>query len=77
MIYFAVFVGTFILITTIIGSPLLAIPFAFGATALPYIVKTQRAARRRIELIALWPEIIDHIISGLRSDSRLLKRSLI
>lgn len=67
MIYFASFVGTFILISTIIGSPLLALPFACGAAFLPYIVKSQRAEKRRIELVALWPEIIDHIISGLRS----------
>ncbi|MEN9324694.1 MAG: hypothetical protein RL414_448 [Actinomycetota bacterium] len=63
----AAFIGTFIIISAIVGSPLLAVPFAVGAAYVPYLFTKQKMERERIELVALWPEIIDHIISGLRS----------
>lgn len=52
---------------SIIGSTLLSLPFA-GATAyLPLYFTERKRESARAQLAILWPELIDHIISGLRS----------
>lgn len=52
---------------SIIGSTLLALPFA-GATAyLPFYFTERKRESSHLQLALLWPELIDHIISGLRS----------
>jgi tight adherence protein B len=57
----------FFVARTIMGSTLLALPFA-GATAyLPYFFTQLKAEKARNDLALLWPEIVDLIISGLRS----------
>lgn len=45
----------------------LALIFAATLGSLPISMRRRKIERERIELAALWPEILDHIISGLRS----------
>ena len=52
---------------TIIGSLLLALPFAAGTAYLPFYFTQRKQVQDRLALALLWPEIIDHLISGLRS----------
>lgn len=46
---------------------LLALTFSAALGCLPISLRKRKIERERIELAALWPEILDHIISGLRS----------
>ena len=48
-------------------SLLFVIPLTLVSFFIPRIVMRRRSERERIELSELWPEIIDHIISGLHS----------
>ena len=66
-IIFAMAILGFILARTITGSSLLAIPFIFILGSVPVIRARQKIEKERLELAKLWPELIDHIISGLRS----------
>jgi tight adherence protein B len=51
----------------LIGSALLTLPFfAFGALA-PVLIHKRKVEKRRAQLAVLWPELLDHMISGLRS----------
>jgi len=59
--------GGFIVGRVVLGSNVLTIPLILFAAALPYLIAKRRAEKRETELAALWPEILDHIISGLRS----------
>jgi tight adherence protein B len=52
---------------TIIGSTLLAAPFAIATAYLPFYFTQRKAERDRHQLANLWPELVDHLISGLRS----------
>lgn len=55
----------------LLRSLLLAVLLALLSLYLPTAFAKRSAERERIELAALWPEIIDHIISGLRSGMSL------
>ena len=57
----------YILSRVILGTSVLTIPFTLFAVVLPYLIAKRRAEKKRAELAELWPEILDHIISGLRS----------
>ena len=59
--------GGFFLTYFILGSKLLAIPFTLLGAALPYLIKRRRQERAQAQLGTLWPELLDHMISGLRS----------
>ena len=52
---------------TIIGSTLIAFPFALAAAYLPFYFTQRKKERDQLALALLWPEIVDHLISGLRS----------
>jgi len=51
----------------LMGTKLLAIPFALFGYALPRLLARHRQDRERALLGKLWPELLDHMISGLRS----------
>jgi tight adherence protein B len=64
---FLFFLIGFFVASTIIGSTLLATPFAIAAACLPFYFTQRNAERNRHQLANLWPELVDHLISGLRS----------
>ena len=51
----------------LIGSSAVTIPFMVFAGSLPLILAKRREAKRQALLAGLWPELLDHMISGLRS----------
>lgn len=51
----------------LIGSNLLTLPFAALALWTPLFIEKGRHEKRRVQLAGLWPELLDHMISGLRS----------
>lgn len=57
----------FFVARTIIGSSLLALPFAGATSYLPFYFTARRIEKEKAALALLWPELIDHLISGLRS----------
>jgi len=57
----------FLVAELLIGSTLLALPFAALSPSIPYLLTKRRAERRQAQLAGLWPELLDHMISGLRS----------
>jgi len=64
-----IFSGFFCFLVALLGvnSTRLALPFAlFGAT-IPLIVAKRINEKRRALLATIWPELIDHMISGLRA----------
>jgi tight adherence protein B len=61
------FIVGFLIAHTIIGSVFLAIPFAAATSYLPFYFSQRKAEKARMDLALLWPELIDHLISGLRS----------
>jgi tight adherence protein B len=66
-IYLASSFGGFSVATLITSSPLIGIPFAIVTTTVPTVMIQRKAAREKALLQNLWPEILDHIISGLQS----------
>ncbi len=67
--FFALF--SFFIVAILFGSLPLALAFALITLWVPRALKKRSEERERIELAALWPEIIDHIISGLRAGMSL------
>ena len=59
--------GGFFIAYFILGSKLLAIPFTLLGASLPYLIQRHRRERAQAQLATLWPELLDHMISGLRS----------
>jgi len=51
----------------LVGSNLFAIPVLIFAAGLPYLIIKRKLERKRAQLAGLWPELLDHMISGLRS----------
>jgi len=49
------------------GSVILAIPLGLLGSLIPIYRSQKRAERRQRELARIWPELLDHMISGLRS----------
>jgi tight adherence protein B len=67
LIYLASSLGGFVVATVITSSPLIGIPFALITTTIPIVIIRRRVERERALLQNLWPEILDHVISGLQS----------
>lgn len=57
----------FLLSRALLGSNLITLPILVLAGSTPYIVARRREVKRRELLAKLWPELLDHMISGLRS----------
>jgi len=57
----------FVLARILIGTNLLAIPSAGLGALIPSLLVKRKMQRRQEALAGLWPEILDHMISGLRS----------
>lgn len=57
----------FLLGSFIVGTKVVSIPFAILGGLFPYLVHKRRQERDRAILGKLWPELLDHMISGLRS----------
>ena len=57
----------FLVANFVIGSALLALPIAALSPVIPYLLRKRRADRKQSQLAGLWPELLDHMISGLRS----------
>jgi tight adherence protein B len=56
--------GVALLITSV---PLVGLLTALAGAALPWILVSLRAAARRRERSALWPDIVDHLVAAARS----------
>jgi tight adherence protein B len=67
LIYVASSFGGFLVATLITTSPLIGIPFALITTTIPIVIIRRRVESEKAFLQSLWPEILDHIISGLQS----------
>ena len=67
LIYLASSLGGFVVATVITSSPLIGIPFALITTTIPIVIIRRRVEIERALLQNLWPEILDHVISGLQS----------
>ena len=50
---------------------LMGLVFALAGGGVPFLLERRKLEQERIELTSLWPEIIEHIISGLRSGMSL------
>ena len=61
------FLASFIVATTITSSAILALPYALMIAGTPPILQKRKREKTRAEIRELWPEILDHVISGLRS----------
>jgi len=62
----AAFTG-FLVSHLLLGSVAVAIPFGALAAGVPHLLAKRRSERRQAQLAGLWPELLDHMISGLRS----------
>jgi tight adherence protein B len=62
-IFLFAFLG-FVISRILIGSNLVTIPFMLFSGSMPFILAK---SRRQAVLAGLWPELLDHMISGLRS----------
>ena len=49
------------------GSTEIAVPFGLVSIFIPAVLLSKREMKLREELASLWPEILDHLISGLHS----------
>ena len=67
LIYLASSLGGFVVATVITTSPLIGIPFALITTTIPFVIIRRKVEIERALLQNLWPEILDHVISGLQS----------
>lgn len=67
LIYGASSFTGFFVATLITTSPLIGIPFGAISTTIPVVLLKRRSESERMVLQSLWPEILDHIISGLQS----------
>ncbi len=67
VIYFVSAFSGFMIATLITTSPIIGIPFGLITTAVPVVIMKRKNEKERSDLQGLWPEILDHIISGLQS----------
>ena len=67
LIYLVSSFSGFTVATLITTSPLIGLPFGAITTTIPVVLLKRKAESERCELQSLWPEILDHIISGLQS----------
>jgi tight adherence protein B len=66
-IYSASAFSGFVIAVLITTSPTIGIPFAIITTAVPAVLLKRKREKERLDLQGLWPEILDHIVSGLQS----------
>ena len=59
--------ATFVLTDIAIGSVAVALAFGLVASGVPHLLAKRKSERRQATLAGLWPELLDHMISGLRS----------
>ncbi len=59
--------GGFLIANVLVHSPVIATPFGLLTSVSPLILSRRKAEKLRLSMQALWPEILDHIISGLQS----------
>ena len=57
----------FLVAHTLLGTNLLAIPCAGLGASVPTVILKRKLQRPQQSLSVLWPELLDHMISGLRS----------
>jgi tight adherence protein B len=57
----------FLFAFAIMGSRTLAYPFAILGITIPYLYGRRKLDREKAALAVIWPELLDHMISGLRS----------
>ena len=57
----------FLIADLALDSVVVALAFAAIAAGIPHLLAKRRAERRQVQLAGLWPELLDHMISGLRS----------
>ncbi len=57
----------FLVATLIIQSAVVALPYAMMISGVPFLLERRKREKVKAEFRSLWPEILDHIISGLRS----------
>jgi len=60
-------VAGFLFAFGVMGSRTLAFPFAVLGMAIPYLYTRKKIGREKGALALIWPELLDHMISGLRS----------
>ena len=53
--------------TFLMGSRSLALPFMVLGSTFPYLLAKRKREKELAQLATLWPELLDHMISGLRS----------
>jgi tight adherence protein B len=59
--------ATAVLVLVLTGSPVVSLAFAVLAAALPLATVGRRAARRRAQLAAAWPDAVDDLASAVRA----------
>jgi tight adherence protein B len=62
---------TFFAIYVITTSALFAIAFSLLVTAFTYVIIKNRSGKLELEIASSWPEVIDHLISGIQSGMSL------
>lgn len=67
LIYAISSITGFLVATLITTSPLIGFPFGAISTTIPVVLLRRKSESDRKLLQSLWPEILDHIISGLQS----------
>ncbi|MEJ6573751.1 MAG: type II secretion system F family protein [Actinomycetes bacterium] len=67
LIYMVSSFSGFFIATLITTSPIIGIPFGLITTTIPIVIIRRKEVIDREILQSLWPEILDHIISGLQS----------
>lgn len=63
--------GSFLTTYFLTTSPLIASAFAFLALAFTYVLINNRRGKLELEIAASWPEVIDHLTSGIQSGMSL------
>ncbi len=66
-IYLASGISGLVIATLITTSILIGFPFAVITVAIPAVLLKRKVEKERTTMQGLWPEILDHIISGLQS----------
>ena len=59
--------------TFLMGSRSLALPFMVLGSTFPYLLAKRKREKELAQLATLWPELLDHMISGLRSGLSIAK----
>lgn len=67
------FVTSGIIVYLLAGTFTLALPFALAAAYLPFYFTLRNQAKRHRELVEVWPELIDHLLTGLRSGMSIIQ----